>query len=229
MDRRTYLRAVGVGSLAASAGCLSSVLGGSGPQTVLEPPENQRYDSEELPYPAYGQNLPEFSLPDPLTGKTVHSAEIDKTLVVTGFFASCPAECIRLVNQLAGVQGAINEQGLADEVTFLAITFDPQRDDAETLRTYGEQMGVDLEAGNWHFLRPNSVERAKEVVNDRLGIKFDKVGADQSQRIAGYDFQHLSLTFLRNPYNVVERIYRTYMPDHEQVVGDATAVVEKST
>jgi len=229
MQRRTYLTAsVGIG--AASAGCLSSVLGGGGGnETVLDPQADQQHDSSALPYPAYGEPLPSFELPDPLAGETVASDDVDETLVVTAFFASCPVECVRLIGQLAGVQQGTVDRGIDDEVTFLAITFDPERDDADALREYGKRMNVDMEAGNWRFLRPESVARADAVVNEKLGVNFDRIGAGESERLPGYDFRHLSLTYLRNPSGTVERAYRTDRPDHQRVLSDVETVVEATT
>jgi len=226
MQRRTYL-AASLGVATASAGCLTSALGGNdGGETVLDPPADQQYDSSKLPYPAYGQALPEFAVPDPLAGEVVESTAVDGTLVVTAFFASCPVECVRLIGQLAGVQRGTIERGIDDEVTFLAITFDPERDDAATLREYGQQMNVDMSAGNWRFLRPESAARAETVVNDKLGVTFDRIGGGESQRLPGYDFRHLSLTFLRNASGIVERAYRTDRPDHRRVLSDVETVVE---
>jgi protein SCO1/2 len=230
MDRRTYL-AASIGTAVASAGCLTSVLGDSDGESepVLDRPADQQYDSDDIPYPAYGQAFPDFSVPDPLAGETVSTADLDKTLVVTGFFATCPVECVRLIGQLAGVQQGTVEKGIDEDVTFLAITFDPARDDAETLRQYGQQMNVDMDAGNWRFLRPESEDRAKAVVDEKLGINFDRIGAGESERLPGYDFRHLSLTFLRNPDGVVERAYRTDSPDHKRVLADVETVVDATT
>lgn len=230
MDRRTYLTAA-VGSAVATAGCLTSVLGDSTEKgkTVLDPPEDQQFDSEDIPYPAYGQEFPDVSVPDPLAGETVETENVDKTLVVTAFFATCPVECVRLIGQLAGVQHGTIDAGIADDVTFLAITFDPPRDDAERLREYGQQMNVDMDAGNWRFLRPKTEQRAAEVVDEKLGVTFDRIGAGKSERLPGYDFRHLSLTFLRNPSGIVERAYRTDRPDHERVLSDVKTVVEATS
>ena len=224
MDRRAFLQAAGLGSVAATAGCLQSVVTGAGGSTVLPPPENRQFDSSELPYPAHGQQLPRVSLPDPLTGETIDTADIETTTVVTGFFASCPAECARLISQLAGVQHGTVEAGIADDVTFLPITFDPKRDTEAALREYATRMNVDMSAGNWHFLRPADAAEARDVVDERLGITFDRIGAGKSGRLPGYDFRHLSLTFLVNPAGVVERAYRTDTPDHERVLSDVKRV-----
>jgi protein SCO1/2 len=90
-------------------------------------------------------------------------------------------------------------------------------------------MNVDMDAGNWRFIRPVSEERAKTVVDEKLGITFDRIGAGESERLPGYDFRHLSLTFLRNPDGVVERAYRTDSPDHERVLSDVETVVDATT
>lgn len=207
-------------------GCLSRF--GGDEDVVLGPPADRQYDSEDLPYPAYGQELPRVSLPDPLTGESIDTDSLDETLVVTAFFASCPAECLQLIGQLAGVQHGSVENGVADDVRFLAITFDPERDDAAALREYAARMRVDADAENWHFLRPPDAEAARRIVGERLGITFDRVAADHSDRTAGYDFRHLSLTFLANPDGYVERAYRTERPDADRVLDDVTTVVERS-
>jgi protein SCO1/2 len=229
MQRRTYLTA-GLGVATATTGCLTSALGGGGGnETVLDPQADQQHDSSALPYPAHGETLPEFTVPDALTGEPVASNDVDGTVVVTAFFASCPVECVRLIGQLAGVQQGTIQRGIADEVTFLAITFDPERDDPESLREYGQRMNIDMAAGNWRFLRPETTERAEAVVNEKLGVNFDRIGAGASERLPGYDFRHLSLTFLRNPSGVVERAYRTDRPDHQRVLSDVETVVEATT
>lgn len=224
MERRTYL-AAGLGVAAASAGCLTTVLGDSttAGETVLDPPRDRQFDSSDLPYPARGEALPAFSLPDPLADEVVDSTAIDGTLVVTGFFASCPVECVRLVGQLAGVQHGTLERGIGDEVTFLAITFDPERDDAAALRENAETIGVDRDAGNWRYLRPETPARAKTVVEDRLGIGFERT--TESDRLPGYDFTHLVVTLLVNPDGVVERAYRGERVDPERVAADVERVV----
>ncbi len=229
MRRRQLLGSVATLGTTAVAGCQLPNGNGSGSDVVLDAPDDRQFDSEELPYPAYGQPLPSFSLPNPLTGETIATDALDETLVVTGFFATCPAECVQLIGQLAGVQHGTIENGLGDAVRFLAITFDPERDDATALREYAARMRIDMDAGNWEFLRPQDPAAAKRVVEEKLGITFERVGEGQSSRVAGYDFTHLSLTFLVNPEGYVERAYRTSQPDADQVLSDVQRVVDRSS
>jgi len=228
MQRRELLQGVTAAGATGVAGCLSRAGSGQDSTVVLDPPGDRQFDSDELPYPAYGEALPDFSLPNPLSGERIATEDVDETLVVTGFFATCPAECVQLVGQLAGVQHGTVRDDIADEVRFLAITFDPERDDAAALREYAARMEIDLDAGNWEFLRPRDADAAKRVVDERLGITFDRVGAGESARVEGYDFNHLSLTFLVNPAGYVERAYRTSQPDADVVLSDVQTVVERS-
>lgn len=130
LGRRQYLAVLGTSSVVATAGCLGNVFGGSG-EVVLEEQSDAR-DSEHLPYPSYGEPFPEIELPDPIAETTVSTADQaleGETLVVTAFYAFCPAECLLLIRALSSVQAMLLADG-ADGVTFLAITFDPERDTA---------------------------------------------------------------------------------------------------
>lgn len=217
MKRRAFLRTAGTAAVAASAGCVSAFADGSD-NVVLPPQEDQLGESEDIAYPAYGQSFPDFSLPNPLTGETVESNASEEVTVATAIYATCPAECLILGNQLAGVQHRVNEEGRKDSVRFLAATFDPGRDTAEVLSDYADRMGVDLEAGNWQFLRPEDREEAKSVVTDQLGIGFQREGDE---------FIHPSVTFLVNPDGYVERAYRGERPDRERMIDDIGTVAEE--
>jgi protein SCO1/2 len=209
-------------TVAASAGCTTQLFGGGTGDVVLDAQEDQIADSEDLSYPAYGQTLPKFELEDPIAGETIHSKRLDRTAIVTGIFTFCPAECSVLLRRLSEVQRRIGESGLTDEVVFLPITFDPERDDEAALRANARSVGVNLEAGNWHYLRPESPDRAKTVVQDRLGIGFERT--TESPRIDGYDFTHAVVTILANPDGVVERAYRGENVDRERVTSDIETV-----
>ncbi|WP_424015090.1 SCO family protein [Halorubrum xinjiangense] len=223
MKRRTLLAGVGTAAAGSVAGCTSRLFGGSPDGVALDPQEDQIADSEDLAYPAYGQPLPSFELPAPLADETFDSDELDRTALVTGVFTFCPAECSILLRQWVTVQRRVADAGLTDDVYFLPITFDPERDDAAALRDNAESIGADLDAGNWVYLRPETPERAKAVVEDKLGIGFERT--TDSDRLPGYDFTHLVVTLLVNPDGVVERAYRGERLDPERVASDIERVV----
>lgn len=88
MDRRTYIRTAAATGTALVAGCI-----GRGAQnTTLKKPEDQGADSEDLPYPGFGEEFPESTLPDPLRNKEVSTAafEDERTVLMTFIYTRCP-------------------------------------------------------------------------------------------------------------------------------------------
>ncbi|MFT4889994.1 MAG: protein SCO1/2 [Halobacteriales archaeon] len=175
MRRRTFLRAAASSTVAGAAGCLSSPAGGS--DTYLSDPD-RKWDPEDLPFPAYGQTLPAVTLTDPVADREVTTTEFDRDVMMTFFYSHCMSICPVLIRALERIQEHAASDGHGDDVVFLAVTFDPQRDDGDRLRAYADERGVDLAAGNWHFLRP-SPDRVKTVVQETFGVSFKRTdGSD---------------------------------------------------
>lgn len=225
MERRTYLLTVGVTGTAATAGCLTDFFDSGPENVVLSEPDDQLAESQALAYPAYGEEFPEFELPDATSDAVIDTGDLTGPALVTTYFASCPAECGILLNHLAGIQSETRERGLTDDVLFLPITFDPARDDEELLRDNSETVGADLNAGNWHNLRPADADEAEAIITDQLGIAYERV--DDSERTEGYDFTHIVVTWLVNPDGVVERVYRGEFLDDERVLDDIETLVDE--
>ncbi|MFB6079614.1 MAG: SCO family protein [Haloferacaceae archaeon] len=235
MDRRTYLRTLTVGGTTSLlAGCSGALGGDSSPNTYLPKPEMaKKVDSTDLPYPAWGQPLPAVTLPAPLRDESVTLTQFEgsRTVLLTFFYSHCPkpspnnaAICRKMIAQMRNVQADAERHGYADRLAFLAVTFDPQRDVADRLRTFAHEMHIDLDAGNWYFLRPESRERADSVVQGTFGIKFSRVtpsqptatgsrGSDAETTAgrtttAGYSFRHAAMMFLVDVDGYVERVFR---------------------
>jgi len=225
MQRRSVLRraaALGAaGAVGSTAGCLAGAFESEPTNVVLGEPEDQLADSEDLGYPAYGQSFPEFTLPEVFADEPFSSADRDRPAVYTAFYAFCPAECLLLMGGMANVQSTLADRELLDAVDLVGITFDPARDTPEELKTHAEEMGIRRDHERWHYLRPESEERARAVVDDKLGIGFEKTGGGEA-----YEFTHITITFLVNPDGVVERAYRGETLDVEQVVSDLETVVD---
>jgi len=210
MDRRTYLRSVAAAgttaTLAATAGCLG-VFGDSGAEgTVLGPPDR---DLSAASHPSYGEEMPAFDVPDPITGETVSTSQFEgeRAVLWTSFYTNCPdGVCPALTLRLRRAQEVAAEAGYSDDAAFLALTFDPERDTTSALREYATQQGVDLDAGNWHFLRPESYEAGKELLDTQFGLVIEKVPADQYEDLE-YQFPHYGLILLANERGIVERAY----------------------
>lgn len=237
MDRRTYLGAAGITGLTSVAGCLGEALdGGSGngdrneghPDAVLGPPEQ---DLSEASHPSYGDEYPSVTLPDPLSDETisVEQFEGDRTVVMTFLYTNCPdGMCPALTLRLQRAQQAAAENGYADEAEFLAMTFDPERDTAEQLRTFAERRSVDYEADNWHFLRPERYEEAKSIIDETYGIPEEslKKNYENDYENVEYTFPHLPYIFLVNEAGIVERVYvRGHTVEISRLVNDVETVV----
>jgi protein SCO1/2 len=175
MERRQYLRrvaATGALGAAATAGCAS--LGGSGgnPNTILPKPELDA-EPEAYPYPQWSQQLPEVTLPAALQDRSVTTTEFDTPLALTFIFTNCMTACPVLTLALQRAQRDAIDGGYADAVNFAEISFDPARDTPEAFREYADERHVDLDAGNWYFLLPESEARAREVVDGEFGVYFE--------------------------------------------------------
>ncbi|MEF8782318.1 MAG: SCO family protein [Haloarculaceae archaeon] len=225
MNRRSYLQAVAATGSAATAGCLG-VLGESGAEgTVLGPPE---VDLSEAAHPSYGDEMPAFTVPDPIAGEEVSVAEFEgeRALLWTSFYTNCPdGVCPALILRLRRAQEVAAEEGYGDSTAFLALTFDPERDTADDLSEYADRQGVDLDAGNWHFLRPESYERGQELLHERFGLVIEKTPADEYENLE-YQFPHYGLILLVNKRGIVERAYPNGPTvEIETLVDDFTQVV----
>lgn len=178
VDRRAVLRATGATVLAGSlAGCSGLNVLGEDDDLVLSAPENHdRLQNADLPHPIYGEELPEATVPAPLHDRRVTTTEFvgDRHAMLTFIFTSCTTVCRGLTASLRHVQDEAAELGYGDEIAFQALTFDPEYDTGDVLRSYGEDLGVDYDAGNWYFLRPETPADAREIVAERFGVAFER-------------------------------------------------------
>ncbi len=142
--------------------------------------------------------------------------------VLTFFYTHCKTICPVLISTLRNVQTHASQNGYENDVTFLPVTFDPQRDDAEQLQAYAEKMNVDLSVGDWDFLRPKSKARAKSVITV-FGIRFEPT---KKQSKDEYMFTHSALIILVNGKGYVERAYRGQSPKQQQIIDDLETVRE---
>lgn len=222
-SRRQFLGSAGAVTLGAVAGCLGS---SGDPNTYLGPPDTPG-DPEDFAYPAYGQRVPDVAVQAPLHGRRVSPRDFDETVVMTFFYSYCQSVCPRLISALRNVQTAASESGYEDDVAFLPVTFDPARDTAPRFEEYADAMRIDLDAGNWYFLRPDGAERAEAVVTDTFGLAFEQT--DPNGEDPGYMFTHMALILVVNPDGYVERAYPDPNPVWQDIEADVRTVVNEAT
>jgi len=78
-----------------------------------------------------------------------------KILVVDFFFSHCPVVCPKLTNNMKLLLRAFRkdpkrEEQLGNQIQFISITVDPERDSFQRLRIYADQYGVDHD--HWYML-----------------------------------------------------------------------------
>ncbi len=224
-DRRTVLRGLGSAAALSLAGCLDAVPVGGSSDVVLDAPETDRAGDTDLPYPVRGEQLPEATVPAALADREVTTTGFvgERHVMLTFVFARCTMSCPLLTATLSAVQSASVDGGFAGEFAFLPTTFDPGHDTPEVLAEYGEERGVDREAGNWWFLRPETEARAEAVVTDTFGVFFDHV-PEEEREMENMAYVHNNLVLLANADGYVERAYAGQPPNPGDVVEDARAL-----
>ena len=237
VSRREAIAGVGTALTASLAGCLGTGLFDNSPgahdDVVLDEPEN--YDTlkdAEIEYPIHGDEVPEVTVPDVVTGEVVSSRAFvgDRHTMSTFIFTRCPGACPALTSSLLQVQAAAAENGYADDIALFEYTFDPEYDTEAVFDEYAEGMGIDLDVGNWHFLRPESKARAEEVVTDTFGVWYDPLTEEQREEMGMHDnmaYQHENLILLVNEAGYVERAYEGQPPNPGTVVDDVNTLIDR--
>ncbi|WP_240729901.1 SCO family protein [Halalkalirubrum salinum] len=231
-SRRSMLKRTGAAAIGLSiAGCTDAVpFISSGPDgVVLDPPENyDQIKDVELPYPIYGDELPEGTVQAPHADRTVTTTEFvgERHVMLTFIFTRCSMACPVLTANLRQVQAMTIEEDAADEFAFMPITFDPEYDTPERLREYGDDRGVNWEADNWWFLRPETEARAAVVVDETFGVFYEYVPEDEREN-DNMAWDHSNLIVLANADGYVERAYTGEPPNPADVVEDARTLRDR--
>lgn len=111
-----------------------------------------------------------------------------KYVMITFIYTECSDVCPQLEMNLAEVYDAVPKQYIGEDIVFLSISFDPTRDDPETLDRYRGFFGSDGET--WRMARIND---QKEL--DSLLTEFGVIVIPDGEG----DFAHNSAFYLVNP------------------------------
>lgn len=91
-----------------------------------------------------------------------------KTLVVSTFFTACPMPdmCPRLTRDFGWLSKQI-PQDLRDDIRLVLVSFDPQNDNPDVLKAYGQTHGIDFGTTD---LVVGSIDTTRVLLEDALGI-----------------------------------------------------------
>ncbi|MCL6603847.1 MAG: SCO family protein [Paenibacillus sp.] len=115
------------------------------------------FGKEKLP--VIGQ-VQDFSLQN-VDGKTVTLADTEgKARLVYFFFTQCPDVCPITTFTLSQTQELLMKTGqFGTEVEFISISFDPEQDTLEAIKTFADRFHANYEG--WYFLRGDQEEIRK--------------------------------------------------------------------
>lgn len=133
LTRRTVLRSIGAGSLAALAGCTSDGGGGGGDDEEQSSPDPEPVDVSES---ATWRTEP---ITDVTADEDVRIETFDRPAIVHTFATKC-AVCQSQHGQFEEFYASVG-----DDVEIVDLTIDPQ-DDPDTIRSYADEEGLD-----WRF------------------------------------------------------------------------------
>jgi protein SCO1/2 len=111
---------------------------------------DQVMGSREKYFQRIDKPAPAFSLQDSDGHKFSLSDFKDKVVVLHFIYASCGDVCPLHADRIAEIQDMVAASPSKEQVRFITITTDPEKDTPEILRNYGPVHGLD--GVNWMFL-----------------------------------------------------------------------------
>lgn len=140
------------------------------PQAAPDDEEKDRNYFTDLPVVTQdGETLRFYS--DVLKGNVV---------VISFIFTNCPDACPLITNKLVQTRAALGE-GVRDQVRFISLSVDTDRDTPEAMKKFAQEQGADQP--NWLFL--TGEKQNLQTIIRRLGQYTDTVEAHSTMLIAG--------------------------------------------
>lgn len=93
-----------------------------------------------------------------------------KVWIADFVFTSCNTVCPPMTRNMAQLQSQMEEEGI--DVEFVSFSVDPQVDDPDTLKTFGEEQGADF--SNWNFVTGYDQETIESFAEESFHIIVDK-------------------------------------------------------
>jgi protein SCO1 len=101
-------------------------------------------------------------------GRTYSISEFEgKYVFITFIYTGCTTVCIKLEENMAQVYDLVPDEYLGEEIVFLSISFDPDRDDPATLDRYEDLFKSDGET--WRMARIPAKAQLDSLLN-KFGV-----------------------------------------------------------
>jgi protein SCO1 len=144
----------------------------------------------------------------------------EKLKVVAFVYTNCPDICPLTMLDFKKFQMKLKENGnFSKDVHLITITFDPKRDDKDTLINYAKAFNADF--SGWIWLR--DTEKKTEEVTSIFQLKY-------KQTNSGY-FSHQTSIYLVDRKNRIRSIYRMATPNEptniEAIMKDIKILIKE--
>ncbi|MRH42552.1 SCO family protein [Aquibacillus halophilus] len=132
-----------------------------------------------------------------------------KYVFITFMYTNCGTVCPQLEKNMSEVYDLIPSEYIGEDIVFLSISFDPTRDDPETLTKYRSYFGSDGET--WRMARINNQEEQDKLL-ERLGVVVIPDGQG--------NFQHNSAFYL-----IGQQGHLLEMMDYTKIIKASDTVI----
>lgn len=166
------------------------------------------------------QRAPDFTLMDHL-GNSVSIRDFrGRTVVLTFLYTYCPDYCPLITAKFVAIEKTYHES-LGDDVVFIAITTDPQRDTPERIREYSDAYGYE-----GYFLTGPSEELESVWEDYGVYVEYVELGesdADSANILGGvgeYGVNHTTKVLLIDKEGTVRVVHLGASWETEDLVND---------
>lgn len=128
--------------------------------------------------------LPQVTLEDSLGLKYDFNEFNDKYLFMTFFYTGCTTVCPLLEQNVAEIYEQIPEQYLGEDIVFLSVSFDRERDVPEVLKRYGTAFGSDEDT--WRMARVPDEKELEKLLKEFGVIAIPINDGDFQHNVAFY-------------------------------------------
>jgi len=140
----------------------------------------------------------------------------DKIIVMGFIYTHCPDICPMTTHNMVLTEERLIEEGI-DDVLFVALSFDPERDSPEVLRKFAEIR--DIKFDNWIFLTGDKITTEDLLRRfDVKAIPTDSVFYDDGT--SSYSIMHTDRISLINNKGILKQNYKGSIINIEELITD---------
>ena len=152
-----------------------------------------------------GKEIPDFTLTNQ-DGKKISTADFrGKALAITFIYTRCPLPnyCILMSKNFSDLALRLqNDAALKDKIRLLSISFDPQNDTPETLKTYGlGYLGKDAKPDFTVWQLATGTEQETKNAAGFFGLRYEADEKDKTQ------INHSLITIVVAPDGKVRKVF----------------------